>query len=386
MRSNLISLHNTFQVHRHIFWSPCVVHTLNLIFKDFAIKFPWMLETYRAGKAIVNFFRSRIHILDMFRNNSCLDLLKVAKTQFASHYILVQRLTKVRDALATTLVTRQWKDRVKSCSSDLQQQASAIVDTINDENFWNEVENILAITGPIYSVLRFSDGEGPKMGEIYERMDNMVGEIKDIMTHDDNPHKLDYPDVEDIIMERWEKMNIPLHSLAFALNPKYYDQRYIEKPAPGGLVRKAPKKDPDVMKGVLEAIKKIGDDASEQKILREQFTHFISKKGMYALPSVKQDAYSMDAIDWWETYGSETPDLAAIAIKILSQQISSSSAERIWSTYEYVHSAKRNKLNTKNADKLVYIHSNLRLLSRVTESYKKGQHSKWDMDPSDSNI
>ena len=24
------------KVHKHIFWSPCVVHTLNLIFKDFS--------------------------------------------------------------------------------------------------------------------------------------------------------------------------------------------------------------------------------------------------------------------------------------------------------------------------------------------------------------
>lgn len=374
------------KVHNHIFWSPCTAHTLNLIFKDFARKFPWMEDTYTAGKAIVNFFRSHCHCLAMFRNNSHLDLLKVAKTRFASHYILLERLRTVRDGLTTTVVTRQWKDWVKSCSSDQQQQAKAIVDTINDEYFWTLVDNILAITEPIYSVLRFSDGEGPKMGEIYERMDNMVGKIKDIMTQDDNPHKHDYPQVEEIIMDRWEKMNTPLHSLAFALNPKYYDQRYIEKPAPGGFVRKAPNKDPDVMKGVLEAIKKIGDDASEQKILREQFTHFISKKGMYALSSVKQDAYSMDAIDWWETYGSETPDLAAIAIKILSQPISSSSAERIWSTYEYVHSAKRNKLNAKNADKLVYIHSNLRLLSRANESYKKGPHSKWDIDPNDSTI
>ncbi|CAN6243746.1 unnamed protein product [Urochloa humidicola] len=374
------------KVHKHIFWSPCVVHTLNLIFKDFAIRFPWMLETYRAGKAIVNFFQSHTHCLAMFRNNSRLDLLKVAKTRFATHYILLQRLITVREALATTVVTKQWKDWVKSCSSDHQQQTKVIVDTINDENFWDEVENILAITGPIYSVLRFSDGEGPKMGEIYERMDNMVGEIKDIMTHDNNPHKLDYPDVEDIVMERWEKMNIPLHSLAFALNPKYYDQKYIEKPAPGGFVRKAPNKDPDVMKGVLEALKKIGDDASEQQILREQFSYFISKKGMYAMSSVKLDAYNMDAIDWWETYGSETPELAAVATRVLSQPISSSSAERIWSTYEYIHSAKRNKLNAKNADKLVFIHSNLRLLSRVTESYKKGPHSKWDIDPSNSTI
>jgi hypothetical protein len=179
-------------------------------------------------------------------------------------------------------------------------------------------------------------------------------------------------------MDRWEKMNIPLHSLAFALSPKYYDKRYIEMPAPGGFVRKAPNKDPQVMKGVLEALKKIGDD--------EQFTYFISKKGMYAMPSVKEDAYNMEAIDWWETYGSETPDLAAVAIRVLSQPISSSSAERIWSTYEFIHSAKRNKLNSKNVYKLVYIHSNLRFLSRVTKSYKKGPHSKWDIDPSDSTI
>lgn len=27
------------KVHKHIFWSPCVAHTLNLIFKDIAEKF-----------------------------------------------------------------------------------------------------------------------------------------------------------------------------------------------------------------------------------------------------------------------------------------------------------------------------------------------------------
>jgi len=71
------------------------------------------------------------------------------------------------------------------------------------------------------------------MGEIYERMDRMVGEIKDIMTQDDNPHKRDYSEVEEIIMACWEKMNIPLHSLAFTLTPKLYDPRHIEKPALG---------------------------------------------------------------------------------------------------------------------------------------------------------
>jgi len=146
-------------------------------------------------------------------------------------------------------------------------------------------------------------------------------------------------------------MNIPLYGLAFALNPKYYDQRYIEMTAPGDFVRKAPNKDPYVMKGVLEPIKKIGDDASEQKILREQFSHFIFEKGMYALSSMKQDATTWMQLIGGKLMAPKTPDLAAIAIKVLSQPISSSSAERIWSTYEYVQSANRNKLNAKNADK-----------------------------------
>jgi hypothetical protein len=71
---------------------------------------------------------------------------------------LIQRLISCRKALATTVVTRQWKDWVNSSSNDVKQQGRAIVITINDDNFWTEAENIIAITEPIYSVLRFSDG------------------------------------------------------------------------------------------------------------------------------------------------------------------------------------------------------------------------------------
>lgn len=77
------------------------------------------------------------------------------------HYILLESLVTVREGLATTVVTKQWKDWVKSCNSDHQQQTRVIVDRINDENFLNDVENIFAITRPIYSVLRFTNEEGP---------------------------------------------------------------------------------------------------------------------------------------------------------------------------------------------------------------------------------
>lgn len=92
------------KVHRHIFWSPCVVHTLNLIFKDFVTEFSWIEETHRRAKDIVKFFKNHGTALALFRANSAHELLKVAKTRFASHYILLRRIAKCREALATSVV------------------------------------------------------------------------------------------------------------------------------------------------------------------------------------------------------------------------------------------------------------------------------------------
>ncbi|GKC48011.1 hAT dimerization domain, ribonuclease H-like domain protein [Tanacetum coccineum] len=49
---------------------------------------------------------------------------------------------------------------------------------------------------------------------------------------------------------------------------------------------------------------------------------------------------------------------------LLGQPSSSSCVERNWSTYAFIHSLRRNKLTTSCAQDLVYIHNNLRLLSR----------------------
>jgi hypothetical protein len=110
------------------------------------------------------------------------------------------------------------------------------------------------------------------------------------------------------------------------------------------------------------------------------------KKGIYARRATQIDAVTMNPIDWWSTYGAETPELAEVAKKVLSQPISSSSAERNWSTYSYIQSVKRNRLNSKRADKLVFLHSNIRLQSRFQESYKSGPNKAWDVNPESAYI
>jgi len=170
------------------------VHTLNLIFKDLVRDFYWLDETYKRGKGIVKYFINHTHALSFFRENSKLELLKVAKTRFASHYILLKRLMECREALATTIVRDSWREWVKNGDENTRIVGAKISDTIKDDEFWDDVENILAFTKPIFYLIKFCDGEGPKMAEIYERMDNMLGEIKDAMR--ENKYSSYYPKVE----------------------------------------------------------------------------------------------------------------------------------------------------------------------------------------------
>ncbi|WOG95402.1 hypothetical protein DCAR_0414720 [Daucus carota subsp. sativus] len=204
------------------------------------------------------------------------------------------------------------------------------------------------------------------MGEIYERIDCMLGEIIDVLKN--GSHASDLIRMNEILVNRREKMNIPMHCLGFSLNPHYYDANYLRMEAPGGVPRRPPNQDLEVVKGVM-------------KLLREQLSRFQAKEGIFGTPAARIDAVSMSPISWWSTYGSETLELTDIALKVLSQPISSSSAERVWRTYSFIHNAKWNRLNATRDDKLVFIHSNARLLSRCSERYKKGPSRKWDVNP-----
>lgn len=64
---------------------------------------------------------------------------------------------------------------------------------------------------------------------------------------------------------------------------------------------------------------------------------------------------------WWEQYGDSAPTLQRVAMRILSQVCSTSSFERHWSTFQQIHSEKRNKIDKETLNDTAYIHYNLKL-------------------------
>jgi hypothetical protein len=53
----------------------------------------------------------------------------------------------------------------------------------------------------------------------------------------------------------------------------------------------------------------------------------------------------MSTLKWWNMNGGASPQLQCLAIQVLSKVVNTSSIERCWSTYSFIHRVKRNRLN-----------------------------------------
>ena len=70
---------------------------------------------------------------------------------------------------------------------------------------------------------------------------------------------------------------------------------------------------------------------------------------------------SFFAAHWWESFGGQCPQLQRFAIRVFSQTCSASRCERNWSVFEHIHTKKRNRLEQKRLNDLVFVQYNLRL-------------------------
>lgn len=131
--------------------------------------------------------------------------------------------------------------------------------------------------------------------------------------------------------------------------------------------------------GRMQCLRRYFQDARERSEAFQEFFNFSTGAEGLDRYDCLQDRWDLKPKVWWVTYGAALPKLQTIALKLFSQPSSSSSAERNWSTYSFIHSLKRNKLHFTRAQDLVFIHTNLRLLSRKSQSYKEGETKMWDI-------
>jgi hypothetical protein len=202
--------------YHHIFWSPCIVHNLNLILEEIEAKTEWIKEVTRQAREIIKFVTNHHQSQAMYREYSKLELLKVVETRYAANFIMLCRLVEVKSALMSTVVGVTWAEWRQSDS----ERGSMVQRVLIDEDWWSKVAFLLKFTLPAFELLRDADTDKPFLGEIYDDMDTMVEKTVEIITREAPTLffvEVDFVEhVRSIIATRWNVFNTPLHTLAHA--------------------------------------------------------------------------------------------------------------------------------------------------------------------------
>ena len=89
------------------FWTPCIVHSLNLALKSIASDVTW-IGNIADARHIRNFVQNHTNALTIYKEYTHLSLLKIADTRFVSPFIMLKRLREVKTALGSMVISEFW--------------------------------------------------------------------------------------------------------------------------------------------------------------------------------------------------------------------------------------------------------------------------------------
>ncbi len=157
----------------------------------------------------------------LFRSFANKESLKPVETQYASYFILLERMLELQEPLQLIVMMNEWNRWDGSRS----EQGMRVKDIVKSDVFWSDAKYIVSIIRPIFEVIKYGDGDVPTLGEVYELIDSMLGQMRAVVREKD-PTLAFYNDhIQPIIQRRWDKLNTPLHMVAYALNLRWYMTR-----------------------------------------------------------------------------------------------------------------------------------------------------------------
>ncbi|XP_042005556.1 uncharacterized protein LOC121754247 [Salvia splendens] len=276
------------------------------------------------------------------------ELLRPAATRFATSFITLRSIHNQRQNLRKMFTSDEWRNSqwYKEIPS---KNATA---TVLNDNYWRHVVYALKLTGPLVRVLRMVDAERkPAMGYIYEAMDR----CKEAISNAFNGREEKFKRVFEIIDARWnDQLHRPLHAAGHYLNPKVFYANV-----------KGVYECSEVMDGMIACIEKLVPDQSIQdKIIKEEMPKYKKAVSCFSRPLAIRNRTQMAPAEWWNTFGSDAPNLRSFAIRVLSLTCSATGCERNWSVFSHIHSKKRNRLAQQRLNDLVFVKYNRALERR----------------------
>ncbi|XP_066319786.1 uncharacterized protein [Miscanthus floridulus] len=158
-----------------LFWSPCAAHCLDLMLEEIGNLKAFKKPIARARRVTTFIYRHGRLLSAMRAQTGGNDLVRAAKTRFATSFLTLKSLYKNKDALKSLFVSEAWIGN-NLCTTTAGQQ---VQDIVLSTEFWNSVEDCLRASAPLLIVLRAVDGdEKPAMPEVTALMNHAKDRIK----------------------------------------------------------------------------------------------------------------------------------------------------------------------------------------------------------------
>lgn len=250
----------------NLYWSPCAAHCIDLMLEDIA-EIPAIKKTLKRAIFLNGYIYSKTGIVNLMRSfTGQRELLRPAKTRFATAFITLQSIHNQKNNLRKMFNSEEWNSKPWAKES----AAKRAVSTVLMPTFWTNIVYILKLSGPLVRVLRLVDGEKkPPMGYIYEAMDR----AKETITKSFSGREERYKEVFKIIDARWEsQLHRPLHAAGHYLNPEFfYENSNIEQ-------------DEEVMDGLYKCIQRLVPSVEVQDKITDELNKYRNAQGLFGIP------------------------------------------------------------------------------------------------------
>ncbi|KAM0899923.1 hypothetical protein ACQ4PT_020991 [Festuca glaucescens] len=348
-----------------LYWSPCACHCLDLMLEDIG-KLKEFKKPIARGRRVTTFIYRHGRILSLMRKaTGGMDLVRSAATRFATSFLSLKSLVKHKQALRSLFTSQAWTgNKLAKTQAGLNVQ-----DIILSAKWWHAFEDCLRASAPLLIVLRLADGdEVPAMPEIAALMKYTKERINQGFPQQNKQPLL--KKIMSIVDKRWEnQMDHPLYGAALFLNPgKFFS---IVKSGDDALVG-------ELRSCFNDVLAKMVLDVNIRNKIDQQAVLYQARRGAFSNVMAIENMEKRNPLDWWHSYGGRAIELQRFAKRIVSLCAASSGCERNWSTFEFIHTKKRNRLQHQRLNDNVFVSYNRKNMDRFQKRREKMGDKSYD--------
>jgi hypothetical protein len=376
--------------YKHVFCFICPAHSLDNFFKNvfcdkmkIKIKgiegdFDWgtdiFLEPFTEAWDVIKFVTNHSKPHSIFRDISndqntwlgrvqpffC-ELIKFGDTRFASRLLLLKRYHSLRIVMESLVAHVGYKLWLDKQDKDVKEKGEEIRITVQKSAHWVAVECAVRVLSPTLKVLRLTDGKtGATLGKVHGLCVGLDALYRnDIVGMDDDTRER----MHLLFTARWTYFHTDVFTAAKMLDSEYIKDEHTLSER---------KEFRNVLLKIAETPNSMGTPMYGIGQLLAEWAGFetalaTGSHGLDSNQAFSDIACKMTSWEWASAFLYEWPGLRWVAMRLTSLSCSASGCEHSWSIEGWIHSTKRNRLGQTHVERLVRMHTNLLLGSRLEE-------------------